>query len=504
MLRPWDLKILIRRDGSSVSRQIVQAIIEEIRRGRLLPGTPLPGTRDLARALDLNRKTVIGAFDELTAQGWLVTEGRRGTFVSSELPGDSVVAEKPADARVALQPGFVLRGESPDVSCLYAEDGYFTFDDGAPDTRLAPVSEIAAAWRKALVSASKRNRLGYGDPRGSLVLRREILAMLNSERGLTAAEDNICVVRGSQMGIYIAARVLVRPGDIVVMEALSYPPAREAFRSAGAEVVTVGLDEDGMKIDELERLCRKKRVRAVYVTPHHQFPTTVLLPAARRMRLLALAEQFDFAIIEDDYSHEFHFAHRPMLPLASVDRGGKVVYVGSMSKLLTPSLRVGYLIAPAAFIERAVAEVTIIDRQGDPATEAAVADLLASGEIRSHTKRVVKIYAERRNQLAQLLTQQFGERLAFTLPVGGLALWARFTPEVDMQRLRECAASQRLRFLGAETFVLENQAPAALRLGFGSLNQVELKEGVDRLAQAVAMLQADDSRHARKLVDPCE
>jgi GntR family transcriptional regulator/MocR family aminotransferase len=484
MLRPWDLTIVIRRNGGAIAMQIVQAIIEEIRRGRLAPGSPLPGTRELAEDLGVNRKTVILAYDELTAQGWLSPEKKRGTFVSSELPGQRVDAVRPPDFRVAGRTGFPLRGNGPDVPTLYAEDGFLTFDDGAPDTRLVPVAELARAWRNALVVASRRNRLGYGDPRGSLTLRREVLAMLNSERGLTATPDDICVVRGSQMGIYVAARVLVRPGDIVVTEDLSYPPARAAFRAAGAEVIGVGIDADGMKMDELERVCRRKRVRAIYVTPHHQFPTTVLLPPARRLRLLALAEQFGFAIVEDDYDHEFHFTHRPMLPLASVDRRGKVVYIGSMSKLLTPSLRIGYLVAPAPFIERAAAEVTIIDRQGDPATEAAVAGLMQNGDIRSHAKKVTKIYTERRDLLARLLTTHLGGLLSYQLPVGGLAVWAKFASNYDMERLQDAAMREKVRFLSAEAFALNKRAVSALRLGFGSLNEAEMEEAVGRLSRA--------------------
>ncbi|WP_322028917.1 PLP-dependent aminotransferase family protein [Paraburkholderia sp. J76] len=467
-----------------MARQIVQAIIQEIRRGRLTPGAPLPGSRELAKALDVNRKTVVLAYEELSAQGWLTSEKTRGTFVSSALPEKGIEAMKPADSGIARDLGVRLGGSGPDVQCLYGEDGYLTFDDGAPDTRLVPVAELAAAWRKALLAASQRNRLGYGDPRGTLRLRREILGMLSSERGITANEDNICIVRGSQMGIYVAARVLIRPGDCVVVEELTYPPAREAFRAAGAEIITVGLDEEGLKVDELEKLCYRKRVRAVYVTPHHQFPTTVLLPAARRMRMLALAEQFDFAIIEDDYSHEYHFTHRPMLPLASFDRRGKVVYVGSMSKLLTPSLRIGYLIAPQQFIDRAAGEVTIIDRQGDPATEAAVADLLSSGVIHSHTKKVMKIYAERRDFLARLLATHLDEQLSFELPIGGLALWTVCKQDIDMAALQDAAAREGVRFLPAGHFSSKHRSLPALRLGFGSLNAEELTDGVNRLQRA--------------------
>jgi GntR family transcriptional regulator/MocR family aminotransferase len=351
--------------------QIAHALIVEIRRGRLTPGSALPGTRELAESLDVNRKTIVQAYDELTAQGWVATDRTRGTFVSSELPqigeGNNGKTQTAASRRMPEKPDFRLAGTAPALPLLLPDANLLTFDDGAPDTREVPVAALARAYRSALTRAARRNRLGYGDPRGSLELREAVSTMLNVDRGLSTTPDNICLTRGSQMAIFLTARILAGAKDTVVVEELSYPPARESFRAAGAEIVAIGLDAQGMKLEQLEEICRKKRVRAVYVTPHHQFPTTVLMKPDRRLRLLALAEQFGFAIVEDDYDHEFHFVHQPMLPLISADPWGKVVYIGSMSKLLTPSLRLGYLAAPKAFIDRAAAEIMMIDRQGDPA-----------------------------------------------------------------------------------------------------------------------------------------
>ncbi|MBU2760214.1 PLP-dependent aminotransferase family protein [Acidithiobacillus sp. RW2] len=485
MLRTWDLIISVRSGSGTVAGQIVQAIIEEIQRGRIAPGSALPGTRELAKILGINRKTVIVAYDELTAQGWLSPEKARGTFVSSEIPGKEIDALRTQGTHVAGQTDYPLSDSTPIVPLIFGKTGFLTIDDGAPDTRLVPVADLSRAWRKALFAASRRNQLGYGDPRGSLNLRQQVLAMLSNERGLSAETDNVCLVRGSQMGIYITARVLIRPGDVVVVEELSYPPAREAFRCAGAEVVSIKLDENGMCVDELETLCRRKHVRAVYVTPHHQFPTTVLMPAPRRLRLLALAEQFGFAIIEDDYDHEFHFTHRPMLPLASIDRWGKVIYIGSLSKLLSPSLRLGYLVAPETFIERAANQVALIDRQGDPVTEAAVAELMKNGNIRSHTKKVMKIYAERRIFLANLINKYLAKKITFNLPTGGLALWLQFDQDVNMLRLQQEVISQKLQFLPADSFSSLSQPVSAIRFGFGSLNEQEVHEAVLRLHNAV-------------------
>ncbi|HEY3919693.1 MAG TPA: PLP-dependent aminotransferase family protein [Stellaceae bacterium] len=474
---------------TAVYLQIAHALIEEIRRGRLAPGSALPGTRELAESLEINRKTIVQAYDELAAQGWVATDRTRGTFVSSELPavnGDRAADRAPPNPRrMPEKPDFRLTGTAPSLPLMLADGNTLIFDDGVPDTREVPVVALARAYRSALTRAARRNRLGYGDPRGSLELREAVSTMLNVDRGLSTTPDNICLTRGSQMAIYLAARILAGPKDTVVVEELSYPPARESFRAAGAEVVPVELDAQGMRLDHLEAICRKKRVRAVYVTPHHQFPTTVLLKPDRRLRLLALAEQFGFAIVEDDYDHEFHFVHQPMLPLISADQWGKVVYIGSMSKLLTPSLRLGYLAAPKAFIDRAAAEIMMIDRQGDPATELAVAELIADGEIHRHTRKAMRLYAERRMLMAEFLTERFGERVDFALPDGGLAIWARFTDKIDMDALTRAARGRGVQILPGGAFTIAGKPIRATRLGFASLNGNELDLATRRLRQAL-------------------
>ncbi|HWE74445.1 MAG TPA: PLP-dependent aminotransferase family protein [Stellaceae bacterium] len=489
MLRPWHLRIVIRRDvRTAVYLQIVHAVIEEIRRGRLAPGSALPGTREIAESLEVNRKTIVQAYDELAAQGWVSTDRTRGTFVSPELPEISDAGEggaRAASRHMPEKPDFRLAGATPRLPLMLPNADTLTFDDGAPDTREVPVVALARAYRSALTRAARRNRLGYGDPRGSLELREAVSTMLNVDRGLGTTPDNICLTRGSQMAIYLTARILAGPKDTVVVEELSYPPARESFRAAGADVVAVELDAQGMRLDHLEEICRKKRVRAIYVTPHHQFPTTVLLKPDRRLRLLALAEQFGFAIVEDDYDHEFHFVHQPMLPLISADRWGKVVYIGSMSKLLTPSLRLGYLAAPKAFIDRAAAEIMMIDRQGDPATELAVADLIADGEIHRHTRKAMRLYANRRLNMARLLSERFRDRVDFTLPDGGLAIWARFVEKIDMDVLMRTARDKGVQLLPASAFTISGKPIRAARLGFASLNEAELDLATRRLRQAL-------------------
>jgi GntR family transcriptional regulator/MocR family aminotransferase len=368
--------------------------------------------------------------------------------------------------------------------------GELAFSDGMPDTRLIPYAVLARAYRHAMVASVRHNQLGYGEPAGTPGLRKAIADMLRMERGLNVHPEQVCVVRGSQMGIYLAARLLAGPSSCVVFESLSYPPAREAFRSCGATVLSVAQDEHGLLPDALEALCRTYPVRAVYVTPHHQFPTTVMLPADRRLRLLALAEQYDFAIVEDDYDHEFHYLRSPVPPLASMDRNGRVLHIGSLSKVLAPGLRLGYVVAAERVVERCAAEILLIDRQGNQLTELAVGELMASGELHRHIRRALKIYQARRDFTAACLAERLGGRAQFDLPAGGIALWLRFAPWVDMERLVEDCAGQGLRISNGQIFTQDPEPVQALRLGFGHLTERELDSGIQRLAAALKRQEA--------------
>lgn len=470
MLRKWDLQLSLDRDGGlPVHLQIAQQISADIQRGRLRPGAPLPGSRELAAQLGINRKTAVLAYEELAAQGWLLTQGRRGTFVAPSLP---LLSPRSAPA-AARTPASIPAHDDID------------FGDGVPDSRLIPFDVLGRAYRRALIAAARAGRLAYGDPRGELPLRQALAEMLDMERGLNADAERICLVRGSQMGIYLAGRALLRPGDAVALDALSYPPAREAFRSLGARPLDVEQDAAGMRPDALERLCRSQPVKAVYLTPHHQYPTTRMMPAERRLQLLALSRRYGFAIIEDDYDHEFHYSRSPVLPMASLDAAERIVYVGSLSKVLAPGLRVGYLVAEPALIQRCAADIMLIDRQGNAVTELAVAELMHSGELKRHLRRALRIYRARRQALADAIDRHLAGLAEYELPEGGLALWLRLPSWVDMPRLGADARSAGVRFLPGGAFADDGRDIPALRLGFGALEAEQLEQGVARLAQAL-------------------
>jgi GntR family transcriptional regulator/MocR family aminotransferase len=484
MLRLWKLNLAVNRDSEvAIYLQIAQGIIEEIQRGRLLPGSVLPSSRELAEQLNINRKTVILAYEELIAEGWLITQHKKGTFVARSIPVIDAVFRNVEVSIAQIDPS---KGNGTDrlSKSQACNDNVISFSEGVPDMRSIPFEALSRAFRHALITVARTNRYSE-DPKGSLALREAKTAMLNMERGLSIGVDNVCIVRGIQMGIFLAARILVKPGESVVLESLSYPPAHEAFRSCGANLLGVETDAQGMDMEGLERLCAQYRVRVVYVTPHHQFPTTVIMSAERRQKLLVLAEQYDFTIIEDVYDYEIHFSDSPLLPLASMDCTGRVVHVGSLSKVLTPSLRVGYIAANTNFIDRCAAEIMRVDRLGNIVTELAVAELLNNGELKRHVRRMSKIYNERRLTLAELVTKELSAFAVFDMPEGGLALWLRLSEHIDIDQLLRDMEKFQVSVMPSRLFSVDGQQAQAIRLGYGNLDISELTKGVRRLRCAL-------------------
>ncbi|WNG52857.1 PLP-dependent aminotransferase family protein [Archangium minus] len=487
MLRTWKLTLEVDPSSSvPLFVQLARAVIRDIERGRLSPGDALPGTRALAVSLGIHRNTVDAAYRELVQQGWACAEPSRGTFISQSLP---VATPKGFGGsprqRMPARPGFSLPREelSLEGGAPAPKKGVLVFNDGAPDVRLAPAVALSRAFRRVLMGRA-RTALGVGDARGEPGLREALAGMLSRTRGLAAGADDVLVTRGSQMALFLVARALLRPGDVVAVEALGYRPAWDALRLAGARLVGLPVDAQGMRVDALQALMAKQPVRAVYVTPHHQYPTTVTLTAARRMELLRLATEARVAVVEDDYDHEFHYEGRPVLPLASSDRAGCVVYVGSLSKLVAPGLRLGYVVAPAPLVRTLSTLRTVVDRQGDAPLERAMVELLEEGELQRHARRARREYLTRRDALAEALHEALGGSVDFEVPAGGLALWARVDESLDVGAWAERAASHGVHVTPGHAFALEGRGPAAFRLGFASLTPQELREGVRRLALA--------------------
>lgn len=482
MLRPWNAQLWLEHTpGRSLHARLVNQIVRDIQAGRLLPGSSMPGSRALASQLGVNRKTVQLVYEELEAQGWLYSQPRRGTFVAAVLPEHGLSEQDQALVLDNSRKGRPARGLVTRAShgAQHTEVGHRHTNDGTPDVRLLPFEPLSRAYRRALLRAIRQNYLDYGDPRGTPELRQAILGMLAMDRFMPVVPEEICVVRGSQMGIFLSARALDPAKGVIVVEALCYPPARAAFASTGFEVVACPIDEHGLDTTALERLLSRYPVAAVFTTPHHQYPTTVTLSMERRLALLQLSRQHRFAVIEDDYDHEFHYESRPIPPLASLPGSENVIHIGSLSKVFAPGLRLGYLVADSAFVDRVAEEILLVDRQGNAVTELALADLMESGEVRKHIRKARRQYRQRRDCAAKGLKRQFGEQITFALPAGGMALW------VNVGSLVDTTALPGLKAAGFHAAVGANGA-VHLRFGFGALSEAEISRAIAALAREIA------------------
>jgi GntR family transcriptional regulator/MocR family aminotransferase len=490
-MRTWDLLLPVERNGSALFLQIARGIAEHIRTGRLRPGDPIPGTRSLARTLGVHRNTVIAACRELTAEGWLTTDPARGTFVSRALPEPaprpftSTVkpAPGPAHAPAATAP-YRLRPGPPPWSAAMTPPGVTMLVGGKPDVNLVPAMSLARAYRRTLRRHAS-SVLGYGDPRGHERLRAAVAGMLASTRGLPVTADQVLITRGSQMALFVIARTLFGPEDVVAVESLGYVPAWETLRSTGARLVPLPVDESGLRVDALAKLLSRARVRGVYLTPHHQYPTTVTLSPGRRIELLELARKKKLALIEDDYDHEFHFDGRPILPLASTDPAGTVVYLGTLSKVLAPGLRIGYVVAPSPVIERMALHRTFVDLSGDHTTECAVAELFEEGEVQRHARRARRIYMARRDALVAALRSHMRGRVEFEVPNGGMAIWVRVTGKVDVDRWVERCAAAGVRVQPGRLFAFDGRPLPYLRMGFAAEPEAKLEAAVRTMASVL-------------------
>jgi GntR family transcriptional regulator/MocR family aminotransferase len=485
---PWKTIIQIQKDSDTpVYLQITGAIIREMKRGRIGPGIKLPGTRLLSETLIVHRKTVVRAYEELDAQGWIELRPSQGTFTSRELPEinpQRLIAKQekpnvfPATTGYHVSVNNLIRTPVPPNRHMPG------FHDG-PDVRLIPAGEIAKAYRSVLMKKVNLKYSSYVETVGVEKFRKVLSDQLNTSRGLQTTYENIMVTRGSTMGLYLIISVLFSKGDTVIAGEPNYYYADRAFLNAGMQLIRVKVDDYGIDVDAIEKLCLKKKINAIHITSHHHYPTTVTLSAARRIKLLSLAEKFGFVIIEDDYDYDLHYCSSPILPLASADTKGMVIYIGTLSKVMSPAIRTGYVIAPVNLILELARIRQLMDTQGDPIMELALAEMFQDGSIRRHMKKSLLEYHRRRDFVCAGLSQQLPDVIDFRIPDGGLAIWAKFHPSVPLPDL-----SERLKARGIilSNGLIHNTKPQSLnasRLGFAWMTEAESAKAIDILTDTI-------------------
>jgi GntR family transcriptional regulator / MocR family aminotransferase len=463
--------------GTAVYQQLRQAILD----GRLRPGDGLPASRELARRLSVSRNTVTGAYQRLVAEGFLVGRIGAGTFVAPE--GGFPTAARRAPAGDALRPRAMWRGVvGPALEQRRVIEPAYDFGIGVPDALLFPWD----VWRRLVARQLRPPRARparYTDPDELPALRAAIARHVGLARSVLAGPDDVIVTNGAQQAFDLIARVLLEPGARIAVEDPGYPPARLAFASHGARVVPVRVDGEGLDVAALPATAR-----AVYVTPSHQFPLGTAMPLARRLALLEWAERHGAAIIEDDYDSEFRHDGRPLEPLQSLDRRGRVLYVGTFSKVMLPALRVGYIIAPSSLMPALRAARAVTDMHGPSAIHAALARFIDEGLLARHVRRVLRVYRDRRERLHAALARHMGGALAPLPSSAGLHVAAFFGDRrVDTSALASAALAAGVAVEPLRPYY--QKAPrAGLALGFGAIPAAKIDEGIRRLAHCFRSL----------------
>lgn len=466
MLRGWKFEIrLDEKSGKAVYLQIADAIIKDIHSGRLKPGDALPGSRNLSQFLKVNRNTVVEALNVLLIEGWLLSKERQGTFVADTLP-DFKSVQKNNRATAVIKNSTV-------------KHYHLQIDDGGPDSKIAPITELARAYRQIFNQKARWQMMGYGNELGDLEFRKSVVQMLNHQRGMQVNEQNICITRGSQMALYLTAQCLFAKGDYILIENPGYKPAWKAFEHAGAKLLPVSVDKNGLLLDDVITYLKSgKRIKAIYVTPHRQYPTTATLSLKRRLELIRLSNKYGFTIIEDDYDNEFHFGYRPVLPLSSFTELKKYVYIGTMSKVVAPALRIGYLASnDSALIEQVGSLRKIIDVQSDNIMEQAILQLIKDGTIKRHIRKATNHYKAKRDFMARVLNKHITNKATYIMPEGGLAFWIVPNKQVDWLQVSKKLKSKGINIITPDTYSFDATING-IRLGYGSLSEKELEEGI--------------------------
>jgi GntR family transcriptional regulator/MocR family aminotransferase len=463
-----------------VYRRLREAILE----GRLRPREALPSSRELARRLEVSRTTVLSAYERLRSEGFLTSKAGAGTFVTEGIRPRSPAG--PADS--PLRPRAVWNGipEGLDMSATRAE---FDFRPGIPDASRFPF----AAWRARVSRHLHAKEVGQGSHIGAAGhpgFRTAIARHISVSRAVRCTADDVLVTNGSQQAIDLIARVLLEPGDKVAVEDPGYPLPRSALHAYGCRVAGVPVDEEGLVVDAIPR-----GVRLLYVTPSHQYPLGMAMSMARRQALLAWAARVDAAIVEDDYDSEFRYGPRPLEPLQTLDESGRVLYIGSFSKVLLPTLRLGFIVAPPPLHAALRKAKHLADWHTAVPMQAAAAQFIEDGLLAQHIRRMRRVYSERHERIMPALERDFRGCLTPLPSTGGLHLAALLDERSSAsdQEIVARAAAQGVAVFPLAYHYVTTPPRQGLMFGYGAIP-------TDRIEPGLRRLRACFSSPARKLV----
>ncbi len=480
----FELVLPLRDSGISANRWLYGALRAEILEGRLRPGARFPATRDLARQYGLARGTIVNAFEQLKSEGYVDGNVGSGTYVSKVLPDELLqipqddAPEPPVSrkrrrrisdyaGRVHLFPNLEVRPSR-------------AFRANMPALDLFPTTLWAQVAARRLRRVSMNLLLGCG-PMGYPPLRQAVASYLSTSRGVKCAPEQVAIISGVQEALDLAVRLFLNPGDRVCMENPGYPGAAIAFKAVGAKVSAIRLDDQGMQVQDASM----RGARLAYVTPGHQFPVGVTMSLARRLRLLEWARKSGALILEDDYDSEYRYAGRPVPALQGLDRHGLVLFTGSFSKVLFPSLRLGYLVVPPDLVDYVSATLSVTSRHSPLLEQAILCDFITEGHFGRHLRRMREVYAERLSVLLECARQSLTGLLEISGVEAGLQTVGWLSGGLDGELAATAAAKRDVEVTPLSRYTHGRMACEGLQLGFAAMDANEIRRGVRELTIAL-------------------
>ena len=472
--------------------QIKEHLREQIEEGLFPPATRLPSTRSLAEELEVSRITVVNAYAELAAEGWVRAHVGQGTFVSDprQEVGRARIGEPCIWHTTLLRPpGVSASSMLADMLHMSQRPDLISFAMGAPATDLFPVRD----FRRAINIVLRRDgaeALQYDGASGYKPLRKTIVRYLRAQ-GIKAQPGEVLITSGSQQGLDLAARVLTEPGECVITESPTYLGALDVFQSHGVRVLGVPVDEEGMEVDRLERLISHHRPRLIYTIPTFHNPTGVTMSQSRREKLLALAQKYRVFVLEDGVCSELRYNGTPFPPLKALDRQGQVVYLNSFSKILLPGIRVGYVVASGRIRERLGAAKQSADLFTSSLMQRALSEYLAAGNLEHHLAQACRVYKARRDAMLRSLARHLPAGTCWSTPQGGLCLWVTLRSDISTVQLYLTAIGYGVAFaVGSVFFPSEGEGSGgwpsrSFRLNFAAHRPELIEEGLHRLGKAL-------------------
>jgi len=476
------------KDSTAIYLQIVFEFIKAIQLGFLPEGTKLPGTRVLCKILAVNRNTLIKAFQELEAQGFIEILPSKGILILPDL-------QKTTRSKAGILSGGRLSKTKTEFSFsrssllenpVEVNDLPLQFDDGLPDEFPVYFDTLARLYVTKLKGQNNKKVSNRDALETHLNFKKTFSNLLNLTRNLRVADSDLLVASNHRTALYLVFKVLISPGDKVIVAAPSYYLSNMTISDSGAEIISVPVNDDGIDVDIIKKICNKQTIRVLYLTSIYHYPTTSPLSAKKRIEVLNLASEYGFIIVEDDYDFDFHFDNNPTLPLAAMDADGRVIYVGSLARSLPAGFDYGFVSAPAAFITELEKHQNILVSGIDVIKEQVLTSCIQDGEIHRLLKKNKKIYKERRDFFAALIYEKLKGKITFKIPARGLAFWIEWQDHPNLAKLKRKCLENGL-FI-PKTLLYQTKNMTATRLGFGSLNNQEIEIAIDILAKSVAEL----------------